>query len=113
MKRFLGRKSTEMNHADAITQLAKFVGFPIVSRKYMGETETESEPEVMVGISLERATLQQKVDAILEYLGLVVVVPSKPKCVKRSSRGNFPAGATKVPEAPTCVVRPEDEEGPL
>lgn len=102
-------KKTAKNHAECIKVLAKQVGLSVLN-KY--DEYGEKSEEVVMGIPLSGdITLADKVDAILEHLGLVVTRDRKAKCVKRSSRGNFPAGATKVAEAPTCVV--DEEEGPL
>ena len=100
------RKTVEMNHADVIQKLAKHVGFSILNKPQDCGDYHETGPELIVGLNLDRVSLEQKVDAILAHLGLVVVKDNTPKCVKRSSRGNFPAGHT-VAQAPTLVV---DEE---
>lgn len=101
-------KAIAKNHAECIKALAKEVGRSVLN-KY--DQYGDAKEEIDISIGLPRSiTLADKVEAILTHLNLVVVKDSKPKCVKRSSRGNFAAGATVCPEAPTLVA---DEEGPL
>lgn len=97
------RKAVEMNHADVIAKLAKHVGFPIMNKSIGYGDYHETGPELMPGLSVNRVTLEQKVNALLEHLGLTVVVDRKAKCVKRSSRGDFPAGRTVVAKAPALT----------